>query len=204
MLRSLEDPRSGDALAAYIGTNPPPHWKTEAGLRLAEIGDLRSVPTLAWRMKQDPLNLYNKDLDPDYRQDDNERVVSARMLADLAVVNPDKRPEIRAEAYDGVYYWMTNKPQPHANALRFMAAADAKVPPWQVSFKGALQTLANFLPLLAASMPLDAGCRTLLDLVASHVVGQRPDRYEPRRIKRRPKPQALLMMPRSEYKRLAA
>jgi HEAT repeat protein len=126
MLRSLEDPRSGDALAAYIGTNPPAHWKTEAGLRLAEIGDLRAVPTLAWRMKQDPLNLYNKDLDPDYRQDDNERVVSARMLADLAVVNPDKRAEIRSEAYDGVYFWMTNKPQPHANALRFMAAAEAK------------------------------------------------------------------------------
>ena len=126
MLRSLEDPRSGDALAAYIATNPPPHWKTEAGLRLAEIGDLRAVAPLAWRMKQDPLNLYNKDLDPDYRQDDNERVVAARMLADLAVVNPDKRAQIRAEAYDGVYFWMTNKPQPHANALRFMAAAEAK------------------------------------------------------------------------------
>jgi HEAT repeat protein len=126
MLRSLEDPRAGNALAAYIGTNPPPHWKTEAALRLAEIGDLRAVPTLGWRMKQDPLNLYNKDLDPEYRQDDNERVVSARMLADLAVVNPEKRPDIRAESYDGVYYWMTNKPQPHANALRYMAAADAK------------------------------------------------------------------------------
>lgn len=126
MLRSLEDPRAGDALAAYIATNPPPHWKTEAGLRLAEIGDLRGVAPLAWRMKQDPLNLYNKDLDPDYRQDDNERVVSARMLADLAVVNPEKRAEIRSEAYDGVYYWMTSKPQPHANALRFMAAAEAK------------------------------------------------------------------------------
>ncbi|MDB4942368.1 MAG: hypothetical protein JWP97_1902 [Labilithrix sp.] len=126
MLKSLEDPRAGDALAAYIATNPPAHWKTEAGLRLAEIGDLRAVPVLAWRMKQDPLTLYNKDLDPDYRQDDNERVVSARMLADLAVVNPDRRPEIRSEAYDGVYYWMTTKPQPHANALRFMAAAEAK------------------------------------------------------------------------------
>ncbi len=126
MLKSLEDPRSADSLAAYIATNPPPHWKTEAGLRLAEVGDLRAVPALAWRMKQDPLNLYNKDLDPDYRQDDNERVVSARMLADLAVVNPDKRADIRAEAYDGVYFWMTNKPQPHANALRFMAAAEAK------------------------------------------------------------------------------
>jgi HEAT repeat protein len=126
MLRSLEDPRAGDALAAYIATNPAPHWKTEAGLRLAEIGDLRGVPVLAWRMKQDPLALYDKDLDPDYRRDDNERVVAARMLADLAVVHADKRPQILAEAYDGVYYWMTSKPQPHANALRFMAAAEAK------------------------------------------------------------------------------
>lgn len=126
MLRTLEDPRSGDALAAYIGTDPPAHWKTEAALRLAEIGDMRAVPTLAWRMKQDPLTLYNNDLDPDYRRDDNERVVAARMLADLSVVNPEKREEIRTAAYDGVYYWMTSKPQPHANALRFMAAADAK------------------------------------------------------------------------------
>jgi HEAT repeat protein len=126
MLRSLEDPRGADALAAYLESSPAPHWKTEAGLRLAEVGDLRAVSPLAWRMKQDPLTLYNKDFDPEYRQDDNERVVSARMLADLAVVNPDKRPEIRNEAYEGVYYWMTTKPQPHANALRFMAAADAK------------------------------------------------------------------------------
>src|SRR5262249_20772807 len=74
MLRSLEDPRAGDLLAQYIETNPPPRWKTEAALRMAEIGDLRAVPTLSWRMKQDPLTLYNKDLDPEYRQDDNERV----------------------------------------------------------------------------------------------------------------------------------
>ncbi|MBX3188096.1 MAG: HEAT repeat domain-containing protein [Labilithrix sp.] len=125
MLRSLEDPRAADLLAAYINENPQPHWKTEAALRLAEIGDLRAVPTLAWRMKQDPLALYHKDLDPEYRQDDNERVVSSRMLADLAVLNPDKRGEIRQQAYDGVYFWITDKPQPHANGLRFMAAAEA-------------------------------------------------------------------------------
>ena len=126
MLRTLEDPRAGDLLVQYIETNPHPHWKTEAGLRLAEVGDLRAVPVLAWRMKQDPLALYNKDLDPEYRIDDNERVVSARMLADLAILNPEKRPEIRAQAYDGVHAWVTDKPQPHANGLRFMAAADAK------------------------------------------------------------------------------
>jgi len=126
MLRSLEDPRGGDLLVEYIASNPPPHWRTEAALRLAEVGDLRGVPTLAWRMKQDPLSLYNKDLDPEYRQDDNERVVSSRMLADLAVLYADKRADIRSQAYDGVYYWVTSKPQPHANGLRFLAAAEAK------------------------------------------------------------------------------
>jgi HEAT repeat protein len=126
MLKSLEDPRAGDLLVQYIDGNPPPHWKTEAAIRLAAVGDLRAVPTLAWRMKQDPLTLYNKDFDPEYRMDDNERVVSARMLADLALLNPDKRPEIRAQAYEGVKGWITDKPQPHANGLRFMAAADAK------------------------------------------------------------------------------
>lgn len=126
MLRSLEDPRAGDLLVEYIDSNPHPHWKTEAAVRLAAIGDLRAVPTLAWRMKQDPLTLYNKELDPEYRQDDIERVVSARMLADLAILYPDKRPEIRAQAYEGVHFWITDKPQPHANGLRFMAAVDAK------------------------------------------------------------------------------
>lgn len=126
MIRSTEDPRAGDLLAQFIDSTQNPHWKTEAALRLAEVGDLRAVPTLAWRMKQSPLNLYNKDLDPEYRQDDNERVVSARMLADLAILYPDKKDEIRQQAYDGVYFWITDMPQPHANGLRFMAAADAK------------------------------------------------------------------------------
>ena len=41
----------------------------------------------------------------------------------------------------------------------------------------------------------------LLDAVASHLVGDRPDRYEPRRKKRRPKPYDRLMKPRHEAKR---
>ncbi len=123
MMRELEDPRGGDALVAYIGTNPKPHWKTEAALRLAEAGDLRAVPTLAWRLQQDPLKLYNKVDDFDLMQDDNERVVSARMLADLAVLNPDKRAEILQQAEDAAIFWATDKPQPHANVMRFLAAS---------------------------------------------------------------------------------
>jgi len=126
MIRELEDPRGGDSLAEYLKTDPKPHWKTEAALRMAEIGDLRAVPTLAWRMKQDPLKIYDKDKDPEYRLDDNERVVAARMLADLAVLYPEKREEIRKEAYESVMFWMKDKPQPHANGLRFVAAVDAR------------------------------------------------------------------------------
>src|SRR6185295_9822584 len=105
-----------------------PHWKTEAALRLAEIGDVRAVPTLAWRMKQEPPVLYGKVPEEKrlWGDDDKERVVAARMMADLAILFPDQRASIRTQAYDGVYYWLTDKPQPHANGMRFMAAADAK------------------------------------------------------------------------------
>jgi len=41
----------------------------------------------------------------------------------------------------------------------------------------------------------------LLDAIASHRVADRPDRYEPRRKKRRPKPYDRLMKPRHEAKR---
>lgn len=85
-----------------------------------------------------------------------------------------------------------------------VAAMEAGARPWQISFKGTLQALHNFLPQLATSMPLDAGCLTLIQCVASHAVGDRPDRFEPRVVKRRPKPHKLMTKPRSEYKRLAA
>jgi FOG: Transposase and inactivated derivatives len=85
-----------------------------------------------------------------------------------------------------------------------MAAGEVKIPPWQISFKGTLQTLSNFLPLLGTCLPLTAGCQTLIDCIASHIVGRRPDRYEPRRIKRRPKSHDLLMKARHEYQREAA
>lgn len=123
MLRDLADPRGGDLLAQYISTNPKPHWKTEAAIRLAEIGDVRAAPVLGWRLKQDPTKLYDKAEDPEYARDDNERVVSARMLADLAVLYPDKRAEILQGAEDGAVFWATDLPQPHANAMRFLAAS---------------------------------------------------------------------------------
>jgi HEAT repeat protein len=128
MLKDLEDPRGGDALYAYIQTNPKPHWKNEAAMRLAEIGDVRAAEALGWRMEQDPLKLYN-DVDwPELRRDDNERVYAARMLADLAILHPEQRAYLLKVAEPGVLSWVDpeNKPQPHANGMRFLAVVGSQ------------------------------------------------------------------------------
>jgi HEAT repeat protein len=128
MLKELEDPRGGDSLYAYIQSNPKPHWKVEAAMRMAEIGDVRAAEVLGWRMEQDPLKLYN-DVDwPELRRDDNERVFAARMLADLAIIHPEKRDYLLKTAEPGVLYWVDpeNKPQPHANGMRFLAVVGSQ------------------------------------------------------------------------------
>jgi len=78
--------------------------------------------------------------------------------------------------------------------------------PRSISFKGAVQTLEAFQPVLALRgrqdpASDDALFQHLLDAIASHRVGERPDRFEPRRRKRRPKPYDRLMKPRHEAKR---
>jgi hypothetical protein len=75
------------------------------------------------------------------------------------------------------------------------------VQPWQISFKGTLQTLSNFLPVLVRCAAVNAACGTLIDCVGAHPVGHRPDRYEPRRVKRRPKNYKFFRDTRENYKR---
>lgn len=85
-----------------------------------------------------------------------------------------------------------------------MAASKAGVEPWTVSFKGALQTLARLFPLLETNVPIMDWCDALLEAIATHVVGDRPDRFEPRLKKRRPKQYKHLREPREHYKRQVA
>jgi putative transposase len=89
------------------------------------------------------------------------------------------------------------------NLLRGVMAAAAFQSgrsPWEISFKGTLQTLSEFLPLLLTRVGSEAWCTALLTAVATHIVGDRPDRYEPRLRKRRPKPYKHLREPRRNYK----
>ncbi|HEU4406005.1 MAG TPA: HEAT repeat domain-containing protein [Polyangiaceae bacterium] len=126
LLHKLADPRAGDALSRYLATsNPAPHWRHEAALCLAEIGDLRAASHLGERLKHAPDQLYDKAKDPEWVRDDSERVVAARMLADLAVLHPASHPELRAHAEAGALAWVHQYPQPHANGLRFLVAAES-------------------------------------------------------------------------------
>jgi hypothetical protein len=86
------------------------------------------------------------------------------------------------------------------------AATKHGIDPRSISFKGAIQTLAAFQPLIAIQGEHDSAFRAylyqqLLDAIATHRVADRPGRFEPRRKKRRPKPYDRLMKPRHEVKR---
>lgn len=83
-------------------------------------------------------------------------------------------------------------------ATMAQAALHHGVLPRQVSLQGARQTLAAFGSELeqASSTRREGVLPIVLTAIASHRVGTRPDRYEPRACKRRPKPYPLLRVPR--------
>lgn len=83
------------------------------------------------------------------------------------------------------------------------AAQTHDLQPRTISFKATLQTLDAFAPVLALSTPeeLLAVIEQMLQAIAKHQVGDRPDRLEPRRRKRRPKPHPLLNEPRAQARK---
>jgi hypothetical protein len=83
------------------------------------------------------------------------------------------------------------------------SALTAKCRPRQLSFTATMQFLAN--TYLTAAVTVDANSDATQPLVVlrlthggSHRVGNRPDRVEPRAVKRRPKSHALLTTPRPQ------
>jgi HEAT repeat protein len=133
MLRDLADPRSGEALVRWMEKKKPTlHWQGEAGTRMAEVGDIRAAKYLGERIRADPSKLYvlskfwEADEGGHLSRTDLPRVVAARMLADLAVIHSDKKAEVKAAAEESVLFWIKDRPQPHANGLRFLAAAGSE------------------------------------------------------------------------------
>jgi hypothetical protein len=89
------------------------------------------------------------------------------------------------------------------------AAATHGMEPRSISFKGAMQTLEAFQPLLEFRTTQDPAQRLrlyqdLLHAIATHEVANRPDRFEPRAKKRRRNHYNWLTKPRAEIKRKMA
>ena len=81
-----------------------------------------------------------------------------------------------------------------------LAAKQSGRAPWQISFKGALQTVNQFLPLLGFTPCVEVVCQALVDCIAADIIGNRPDRFEPRVTKRRPRSYCSMTRTRGEYK----
>ncbi len=124
LIDELNDPRAADALYEYLQVEEHIHYQYRAAKALAEVGDPRAVPTLAKRLRMDPLKIYSDQYDWEMllKRDDKERVEAARMLADLAVLNPDKHDQMATQAEDAIIFWSHEMPSPHANGLRALAA----------------------------------------------------------------------------------
>jgi hypothetical protein len=95
------------------------------------------------------------------------------------------------------------------NLIRTVMAQAARLhglAPRAISFKGALQTLNAFRTTyrMASSTARQRVLALLYAAIASHIVGDRPGRFEPRAVKRRPKSHALLTVPRHVARRRLA
>lgn len=90
--------------------------------------------------------------------------------------------------------------------LMFDAAKRAKQSPRRVSFKASVQALRQWEPLLNRSEIKEHERRRLMvalrEVIAATIVNPRPGRQEPRCVKRRPKPFALLTAPRHQMKEI--
>jgi hypothetical protein len=92
------------------------------------------------------------------------------------------------------------------NLIRGVMAEAARVEgikPRAVSFKGSLHTVREFEAVhLYDPERIERDLPNLVSLIGRKRAGDRPDRYEPRAVKRRPKPHPLLRMTRAKAKAL--
>lgn len=184
-----------DHLVVWSRPQRPPWMPAEQYLTLPAALTLREVRVRVSQpgMRTKSLVVVTTLLDPEqYPADEIARLYRRRWQAELhlrsikIVLQMDhlrcKTPQrVRNEFYMHLTGYNL------VRGVMAAAAQQADLSPWEISFKGTLQTLGQFLPLLPAGATAEAWCQALLTAVAAHVVGDRPDRFEPRRVKRRPK-----------------
>jgi len=150
----------------------------------------------------DPMEYTKEDLADLYRQRWNNELDLRTIKSEMGMeCLRCKTPElVRKEIWVHVLAY---------NLIRtIMAQAAAKngFLPRTISFKGALQTLEAFRPIIStigshSNSTRELLYQQLLQAIAQHRVADRPNRFEPRRIKRRHKHYVPLAVPRGVAKR---
>jgi hypothetical protein len=151
-------------------------------------------------------------LDPDaYPAEELASLYRQRWHAELdlnALKTTLQMERLRCKTPEMVYkeLWMHFLAYNLIRTLMTQAARQHQQRPRNLSFKGALQTMTVFASPLATCPAEELGvlAAARLKAVASHPVGDRPNRYEPRVVKRRSK-YSLMTVPRAKARqRLAA
>src|SRR5215468_2439766 len=195
-IRSL-DWQTYKALPEYITVREARVRVVQPGFRTKSVVVVTTLLDAEQTTKEELATLYRARW---HNELDLRSLKSAMQMGELRCKTPEL---VRKEVWTHILAY---------NLLRTVmaqAAARHGVAPRTISFTGAMQTLEAFQPLLEFSAAQDAASRLrlyhdLLAAVASHRVGDRPDRYEPRVKKRRRNHYGWLTRPRAEMKRKMA
>jgi len=176
----------------------------ETKIRVTQPG-FRTKAVVVVTTLLDPQQASKEDLAALYRarwnnELDLRSIKSTMQMRDLRCKTPEL---VRKEIWTHVLAYNLMR------TLMAQAAATHDLQPRSISFKGAIQTLEAFQPLVDLQVSRGADHRLalydkLLEAIATHRVGDRPDRFEPRVKKRRRNHYGWLTRPRSEVKRKMA
>jgi hypothetical protein len=162
-----------------------------------------SVPQKGFRTRQ--VILVTTLLDAEvYRREELALAYRARwhVELDLRSIKQVMRMEVlrcKTPAMVRKEIWMHLLAYNLVRKLMAEAAARADVSPRDLSFKGTLQTMGEFAKVgwFCSAAQWQRVYQVLLRAIATHRVNNRPDRVEPRAVKRRPRTQRLLNEPRA-------
>ena len=167
------------------------------------------IKTLGFRTKEviivttllDPIAYTKEDLADLYRQRWNNELDLRTIKSEMGMeCLRCKTPElVRKEIWTHVLAYNLIR------TIMAQAASQNGFLPRTISFKGALQTLEAFRPVISL-IGINRSTRALLyqqllNAIVLHRVADRPNRFEPRRIKRRHKHDVPLAVPRHQAKR---
>lgn len=167
---------------------------TQPGFRTKAIVVVTTLLDPQQTTKEDLATLYREHWNNEF---DLRSIKSTMQMDDLRCKTPES---VRKEIWTHVLAYNL------IGTLMAQAAATHNLVPRSISFKGTMQTLEAFQPVIELQAGQGPAHRLrlyqdLLRAIATHRVADRPDRFEPRVKKRRRNHYGWLTKPRSEVKR---